>query len=527
MASRSLTRSAVKALSTCQAIRVSPRSYRVRCQSSLAHAEAPILSQQPPSIPKQPDDVTSSYSKPALATSSTTDTKPAAMSHPDTPANAPWETGVIVSGPQALYTSLVNRGQLNDDAHQRVTVKKLQELYDRLKGYSPPTIQSSEGAVESDGGVFSMFSSMFASKAPERDMVIGPRGLYLWGDVGTGKTMTMDLFYSSCAITRKRRVHFHAFMQDVHRRVHQLRQSRGIGTDPIPYIADELASNAFLLCFDELQVTDITDAMILRRLFTELFNRGVVMVTTSNRPPDELYKNGIQRSSFIPAIELLKERCEVHTLNSGVDYRKQKRDKYRVFLYPNNSTNSAHLDSIWRKMVGDHIVEEKVLYFLGRSMTLPESTPTAARISFEELCGQPHSAADYLEIAKSGLRTLVVTDVPKMTLKHRNEARRFITLLDALYESHMNLVMLTDAPLHALFSSDDPMITKGVVSDHQRQTMDDLKLTPEQMSSPIFSGSEEVFAFQRALSRLMEMQSVQWIGHDLKEVLTEVAADED
>ncbi|TPX51060.1 hypothetical protein SeLEV6574_g00529 [Synchytrium endobioticum] len=434
-------------------------------------------------------------------------TKPSAMKLPPSPAEAPWSPEIVINGPMAL---------------------QLQDLYDRLKGYDTPRFidrdTGSSIADTSGGGVFSRFSSIFATKPPESSSVLGPRGLYLWGDVGTGKTMTMDLFYSSCLIERKRRVHFHAFMQDVHRRVHQLRITKGIGTDPIPFIADELASNAWLLCFDELQVTDITDAMFLRRLFTELFNRGVVMVTTSNRPPDELYKNGIQRSSFIPAIDLLKERCEVHSLNSGIDYRKQKRDKFRVFLYPHNSSNEAHLESIWRKMVSQHIVEPRTLHFLGRSFTLPECTPTAARISFDELCGQAHSAADYLEIAKSGFRTLVVTGVAKMTLHHRNEARRFITLLDALYENHMNLVMLADAPLHALFSGEDPH--KGNITTHQRQMMDDLALSPEQMSSPIFSGAEEVFAFQRALSRLMEMQSQQWIGQELKDVLISVAAEE-
>ncbi|KAJ3059738.1 hypothetical protein HDU99_006230, partial [Rhizoclosmatium hyalinum] len=253
-------------------------------------------------------------------------------------ANRLYSTGR--KGPHHVYASKIASGALREDPHQLKTVGHLQTLHDTILSHPPPPPKpvNYEDAdprgphlvgleqLDADANVFKAFTNLFKggprkTKVVEEPVVIGPKGLYLHGDVGTGKTLTMDMFYHSLDIPRKRRVHFHAFMQDVHRRVHQLRKDKGVSYDPTPLIAQELANDAWVLCFDELQVTDIADAMLLRRLFTELYKRGVVTVVTSNRPPDELYKNGLQRKSFLPTIELLKSQNLVHPLDSGIDYR--------------------------------------------------------------------------------------------------------------------------------------------------------------------------------------------------------------
>ncbi|KAI8806287.1 AFG1-like ATPase-domain-containing protein [Cladochytrium replicatum] len=439
------------------------------------------------------------------------------------------------AGPLVYYEDLLASGKLRADEHQRSIVMLLQDMYERVILYQPPPVVPVKledydvgnqkvhhvgvEAVGRAGSIVGILSDLFSSqkKAPAQSIEakLGPQGLYLWGDVGTGKTMVMDLFYNSIPIERKRRIHFHAFMHDVHRRIHAARTALNVKHqqqfDAIPPIAQELANEAWLLCFDELQVTDISDAMILRRLFTELFNRGTVMVTTSNRPPDDLYKNGIQRSSFVPTIDLLKERCLVHTLNSGIDYRRQKREKVGVFMCPLNGETKAAEAEAWRRLTHGEEVKPRSLQFLGRSLDIPEATVSGcAKLSFAELCGEAHSAADYLELVKH-FRVVMVTDVPTMTLTQRNEARRFITLIDALYENRVALLMSADADdIAGLFSSDAGQhadVGGGVHNSH-RLLMDDLNLGTDHLSSPIFTGAEETFAFQRAVSRLVEMQSV-------------------
>ncbi|KAI9104753.1 AFG1-like ATPase-domain-containing protein [Phlyctochytrium arcticum] len=489
-------------------------------------------------------------------------------------STTPTTTG---KGPAADYDLLVAQSKLNRDEHQIATVTLLQELFDRLQTYSEPPIREPDldqdanlpshkqkgrddmespdfawiKQNDSSSGLFDKLSSWWSNSNAEDEAIIGPTGLYLFGDVGTGKTMVMDLFYNSINIPRKRRVHFHAFMQDVHRRIHKLRVKRGITYDPIPIIATDLANEAWLLCFDELQVTDITDAMILRRLFDELFKRGVVVVTTSNRPPDELYKNGIQRQSFLPCIALLKERCAVHSLNSGIDYRKlvslrNSKSGYsniKPFFSPLNDATRGAMDDIFAALTAGHTgnvfaqlahgrlltrsstVGPVILNFLGRQFVIPQAADGVAKISFKEACGEPHSAVDYLEVV-SKFHTILLEDIPAMTLDHRNEARRFITFIDTMYENKTRLILSADADVTRLFNGNGAGAAKGGPTSSekemvaaQRLLMDDLKLSPEQLTSPIFTGAEEIFAFQRAVSRLTEMQSHQWLGDDLKATL--------
>ncbi|KAI8855187.1 AFG1-like ATPase-domain-containing protein [Chytridium lagenaria] len=433
------------------------------------------------------------------------------------------------AGPMASYNQKISAGILRNDPFQRKTVQVLQELHDSLIQYNPPSIvdiqiQTSSGDAHKIGleqldldatTPFSFLSpkrwfQSASSKAPRAKEVFGPQGLYVYGSVGTGKTMTMDMFYHSINVDRKRRVHFHAFMLDVHKRVHELRRKHSHGFDPIPPIAQELANQAWLLCFDELQVTDITDAMLLRRLFYELFTRGVVVFTTSNRHPDELYKNGIQRSSFIPTIELLKSRCLIHSLDSGTDYPS-------AFFHPLEKATTDKVDRLWRDLTNGQTVQPRKLDFFGRSLIIKETAGTFAKAEFKSLCGQPLSAPDFLSLAQE-FNLLILTNVPKMSFTQRNEARRFITLIDALYENKVKLIISAEAPPDELLSGEGAD-NAAAMSDADRLLQDDLKLSTHEMNSSIFTGAEENFAFRRAVSRLFEMQSLEWIGQDLSKKL--------
>ncbi|RKP33373.1 AFG1-like ATPase-domain-containing protein, partial [Dimargaris cristalligena] len=285
--------------------------------------------------------------------------------------------------------------------------------------------------------------------------------------------------------------------------------------DFIPVIAEELANEAWVLCFDEFQVTDIADAMILRRLITGLVDRGVVIITTSNRHPDDLYKNGLQRQSFLPCIELIKSHCRVVSLNSGTDYRKLERERGELYLSPLSEATQGRLEALWILVRAGQPNQVQTLHFLGRDLVIPQVANGAAQFSFYDLCAQAHSAVDYLQIARR-FHTVFLTDVPRMNFTHKNEVRRLITLIDTLYENHVVLVMSAEAPAAQLFHTADEVentntaATGSAVNAEQRQLMDDLGLSSTQLDSPIFSGEEEIFAFQRAVSRLVEMQSKLW-----------------
>jgi protein AFG1 len=339
-----------------------------------------------------------------------------------------------------------------------------------------------------------------------------PQSLYIYGNVGTGKTMVMDLFFDTLAITRKRRVHFHAFMLDVHQRIHQIKTKYPALADPLAPIAHDLVKDAYVLCFDEFQVTDIADAMILRNLFEELFRRGVVLVTTSNRHPIELYKNGIQRTSFLPCIDLLMDRCDVLCLDSGTDYRKMERAQSHVFFHPLNQATQQKMDFITQRLTHGKKMVPKDLNFLSRTLTIPEQVDGVAKMRFKDVCAQPLSAADYLEIVKN-FHTVILTEIPRMTMKHRAEARRFITFIDAMYESHVTLVASAENNIMDIFNAEEG---KEEMEDSMRQMLDDLDVAD--ISSPLFSGQEEAFAFQRALSRLIQMQSTEWVRDEIKDL---------
>jgi len=281
-------------------------------------------------------------------------------------------------------------------------------------------------------------------------------GLYLYGDVGRGKTMLMDLFFAASPVQRKRRIHFHEFMLDVHERIHALRQEmkRGehAGADPIELTGIELAKEAWLLCFDELHVTDIADAMILGRLFAHLLARGVVVVATSNVAPAELYRDGLNRALFVPFIHMLEEHMDVVRLAARVDFRLEKLAGLCVWHNPADA--AAELDRAWRQLTRGHKGEAQELPLKGRTVRVPHAAMGVARFSFTDLCEKPLAAADYLRIAHE-YHTIILDHIPVMNFDKRNEAKRFIILIDTLYDLNVKLIASADAEPDALYRGDE------------------------------------------------------------------------
>ncbi|MDT8857499.1 cell division protein ZapE [Paracoccaceae bacterium Fryx2] len=266
--------------------------------------------------------------------------------------------------------------------------------------------------------------------------VTPPKGLYLWGGVGRGKSMLMDLFTDATAIAAKRRVHFHAFMQEVHRAMHAARK-KGV-EDALAPFADSVIRDVRLLAFDEMQINDITDAMIVGRLFERLLAAGVVIVTTSNRPPEDLYKDGLNRALFLPFIALLRERMIVRELESPTDYRQHRLEGAQVYFTPAGKSGPA-ITAIWADLTGGAPGQPLHLPVNGREITLPRFANGVGRASFWDLCARPLGPADYLAIA-AAVRVLILEDIPQLCASNYNEAKRFVTLIDALYEGRVRLV---------------------------------------------------------------------------------------
>ena len=367
-----------------------------------------------------------------------------------------------MSTAQYLSTK-IDAGDLRPDAAQMDAALALDGLAQRLTDYSPKR-------------------SLFSRRKD------APKGLYIWGGVGRGKSMLMDVFYEQLPTARKSRVHFHAFMQDVHAQVFAWRKLdskarkahksyvRGAGDDPIAPTAKAIAAQADILCFDEFHVTDITDAMILSRLFTALFARGVVVVATSNRAPDALYKDGLNRGLFLPFIELMKQKLEIFDFDGDEDHRLRKLQKAPVYHTPLGKAAADGLEAAWQDLTKLSPPEMMDIHIQGRTLSILASHDTA-RASFSDLCARALGAADYLELAQT-FTTLILEDVPVMGADRRDQAKRFVTLIDALYETKTKLILSAET-------------------------------TPEKL----YQDGDGAFEFERTVSRLMEMQSAAYLGH--------------
>jgi cell division protein ZapE len=349
-----------------------------------------------------------------------------------------------------IYESKVTEGSLRADPAQHAVLPVLEALR-----------EWAEAQGERKSG---LLAGLFRKEVP------APKGLYLWGGVGRGKSMVMDLFIAHTDTPAKRRVHFHAFMQEIHKGMHEARK-RGVD-DALEPVADAIIREVRLLAFDEMQITDITDAMIVGRLFEKLFAAGVVVVTTSNRVPEDLYKDGLNRALFLPFIDLLRAQMQVVALESPNDYRQHRLEGAQVYFHPAGKARDK-IDALWADLSGGGAVPLR-LPVNGREVELPRFANGVGRATFWDLCAKPLGPADYLAIAQA-VRVLVLEDIPQLSASNYNEAKRFVTLIDALYEARVRLVAS---------AADEPerLYIEG-------------------------SGS---FEFERTASRLREMQAHDW-----------------
>jgi cell division protein ZapE len=339
------------------------------------------------------------------------------------------------------YAALVAAGEIERDAAQEAIAARLTDLNARLAEHRLARKSSALGW-------------MFGRHETGTQL----KGLYIFGDVGRGKTMLMDLFFAASPVVRKHRTHFHEFMLEVHERVHAWRQQvkRGEikGDDPIPPVAAALAESAWLLCFDEFHVTDIADAMILGRLFTRLFEHGVVVVATSNVPPRELYRDGLNRDLFLPFIDLIGQHMDVVRLAARTDFRLEKLEGAPVWYVPPDEDAEVALDMAWERLTGAFERGSRDLAHKGRTIRVPQAARGVARFAFAQLCGLPLGAGDYLRIARE-FHTVLLDHIPVMDHARRNEAKRFIILVDTLYDHAVKLVASAEAEPDALYRASD------------------------------------------------------------------------
>jgi cell division protein ZapE len=370
-----------------------------------------------------------------------------------------------MTGVMARYRAKADAGLIAFDPAQATAAEILAVLETRLRGWRPGRPR-------------------FLFGRPEP----APRGLYLFGGVGRGKSMLMDLFFETAPTPLKRRVHFHAFMQEVHAGVNAWRALdpaarkarpefvKGAGDDPIPPVAKAIADGAWLLCFDEVQVSDIADAMILGRLFDQLFARQVVVVATSNRAPRELYPDGLNRQLFLPFIARIEEMLDVHALDGPRDWRLMRLEQVECYHSPLDGRAAAAMDEAWARLTQGAEPRPEALTVHGRTLNVPRAAAGCARFTFEELCERPLGAADYLALAHR-YDTLLLDGVPRLTPARRSEAARFRILVDTLYERKTKLILSAEAPAEALYPTGD-----------------------------------QSFEFERTVSRLHEMRSREYLA---------------
>lgn len=366
--------------------------------------------------------------------------------------------------PTSRYQQALNDGCHQPDNVQLEAVNRLETIFQALTTPARPAPQES--------GLMARFGKLLGKR--ESPINAPVRGLYMWGGVGRGKTWLMDLFYHSLPGERKQRLHFHRFMLRVHEELTALQGQ----SDPLEIIADRFKAETDVLCFDEFFVSDITDAMLLGGLMKALFARGITLVATSNIPPDELYRNGLQRTRFLPAIDAIKQHCDIMNVDAGVDYRLRTLTQAHLWLSPLNEETRQQMDKLWLALAGTKVEHAPTLEINHRPMqTLAVENQTLA-VSFTTLCVDARSQHDYIVLSRL-FHTVLLSDVPVMTPLMESEARRFIALVDEFYERHVKLVVSAASPLYE-----------------------------------IYQGERLKFEFQRCLSRLQEMQSEEYLKRE-------------
>jgi cell division protein ZapE len=341
----------------------------------------------------------------------------------------------------AYYAARVAAGLIERDPVQEKIVRMLAALEAKLA-------RAREGRPASLGW-------LLGTRGRARDPI---KGVYIFGDVGRGKTMLMDMFFGASRVRRKRRVHFHEFMAEVHERIHGLRQEIKAGiikdADPVRLAAEAIASETRLICFDEFHVTDIADAMILGRLFKRLLELGIVLVATANVAPNEQYKNGLNRALFLPFIAEIERHMAVVHLAARTDFRLEKLASAKVWHVPADEGARAALDAAWRRLSAERAGEARLLPVLGRTLRVPQAAMGVARFSFRDLCQEPLAGVDYLRIAQE-FHTVLIDGVPMMDYARRNEAKRFIILIDTLYDQAVKLLASAAAEPDALYRAEE------------------------------------------------------------------------
>jgi cell division protein ZapE len=342
-------------------------------------------------------------------------------------------------GPAVLYRARSAVGVIRADPAQLRAVARLQLLHEALAGYRPPSRRG-------------LLARLGLGQRPKGADAAAPKGLYLWGPVGRGKSMLMDLFFDGAPVAEKRRVHFHAFMLEVHDRIE--RERRAKTREPVAKVAADIAATAHLLCFDEFQVNDIADAMVLERLFRALFAAGTIVVATSNIPLGRLYEEGLQRDRFLPFIGLLEQQLDRFELDSGRDYRLSRMIGKPVYHWPLDPAAHRALEAAFAELTGDTPGASRNLIVKRRALVVPRAAGKIAWFSFDEVCGRPLGAVDYLAIAEH-FAAVIVEGIPRLDPDRRNEAQRFHILIDALYEARTLLIASAAAPPDEIYPEGD------------------------------------------------------------------------
>lgn len=372
------------------------------------------------------------------------------------------EQSMQTISPLTLYQQTLDKGEFKPDAVQHEAMTRLDRIYQALTSVEPVSPAPAKG-------LFGKLSKLMGKE--KADAPAPARGLYMWGGVGRGKTWLMDMFFQSIPGERKQRLHFHRFMLRVHEELTELQGQ----SDPLQIVADRFKSETDLLCFDEFFVSDITDAMLLGTLMEALFARGITLVATSNIPPDDLYRNGLQRARFLPAIEMIKQHCEIMNVDAGIDYRLRTLTSAHLWMMPLNEATSKEMERMFVALSGQGREDKPVLEINHRTLATLGMAEGVVAMDFKTLCGEGRSQHDYIELSRR-FHSVLLFNVPVMIYKTEDQARRFLALVDEFYERHVKLVVSAEASLFE-----------------------------------IYQGARLKFEYQRCVSRLQEMQSEEYL----------------